>query len=177
MTQGITLKFKPGRSPTLTSLCPKTSRTSRKHSRALLPIITVWMEKNFAIEIPCNLVGKDWVVPYEMYFSRLFGVPKKNGKIRPILDLSLLNRMLVVPKFKMDHLSKVVPCIGENLWGTTMDLEDAYFHLRIAVMFQLFFAFTLWDEVQGKLRAFVFLVLPFGLSSAPWYFNRVTKPI
>ena len=123
------------------------------------------------------MVNGNWEVPCQVFFSRLFSVPKKNGKIRPILDLSLLNKRLVVPKFKMDHISKIVPCIKEDLWGTTMDLEDAYFHLRIKRKFQKYFAFALWDEDQVKLRVFIFQVLPFGLSTAPWSFNRVTKPV
>ena len=177
MSQGISLKFKPEMSPNLSTVLPSCARTSHQNARLLLPIVSVWVKKDFAREISCDLVNGNWEVPFQVYFSRLFSVPKKNGNVRPILDLSLLNRLLVVPKFRMDHISKVVPCIREDLWGTTMDLEDAYFHVRIARKFQHFFAFTLWDEVLGKLRAFVFQVLPFGLSTAPWCFNRVTKPI
>jgi hypothetical protein len=36
------------------------------------------------------------------FYSRLFLVPKKNGKMRPVLDLSILNQYLVVPHFKME---------------------------------------------------------------------------
>ena len=34
------------------------------------------------------------------FYSRIFLVPKKNGKFRPVIDLSPLNRYLM-PKFKM----------------------------------------------------------------------------
>jgi hypothetical protein len=35
------------------------------------------------------------------FYSRLFLVTKKNGQMRPVLDLSILNQYLVVPHFKM----------------------------------------------------------------------------
>jgi hypothetical protein len=34
--------------------------------------------------------------------SRLFLVPKKNGKMRPVINLSVLNQHLIVPHFKME---------------------------------------------------------------------------
>ena len=36
------------------------------------------------------------------FYSRLFLVPKKTGDLRPVIDLSTLNRHMVVPHFKME---------------------------------------------------------------------------
>ena len=113
-----------------------------------------WIARGIVREIPSQ--GKK--APFPMYFSRMFTVLKKNGKIRPIIDLSSLNRLLVVPGFRMEHITKVIACIGPNLWGVTMDLEDAYFHVMISIHFQKFFAFMLWDEDLQKFRMFVFMV-------------------
>jgi hypothetical protein len=33
------------------------------------------------------------------FYSRLFLVPKKNGKMRPVIDLSVLNQHLIVRKY------------------------------------------------------------------------------
>ena len=35
------------------------------------------------------------------FYSHILLVPKKNGKLRPVIDLSPLNKFLAIPKFKM----------------------------------------------------------------------------
>ena len=52
-----------------------------------------------------------------------------------------------------------------------MDIKDAFYHVPIHWWFQVFFAFV----VDGKVH--IFQYMPFGLSIAPWTFNRVIKPI
>ena len=41
------------------------------------------------------------------FYSRLFLVPKKNGKLRPVKDLSLLNRYINRQHFKMETVKSV----------------------------------------------------------------------
>ena len=71
----------------------------------------------------------------------------------------------------MESVAKIALTILEELWGCTIDLEDAYFHLPICWFFQKFLAFRLDGET------YVFQYLPFGLSVAPWAFTRIIKPI
>ncbi|CAL4085145.1 unnamed protein product, partial [Meganyctiphanes norvegica] len=61
--------------------------------------------------------------------------------------------------------------IVEPLWGCTLDLQDAYFHVPMAWFFHRYLAFV----VDGI--TYVFQYLPFGLSVAPWAFHRVIKPV
>ena len=99
-------------------------------------------------------------------------MPKpEKGVYRPIIDLSELNKFLIVPKFRMDTLAKVVKDLCQGLWGTSIDLDNAYYSVPMAPEFQKYLAFILGD------RIFVFQVLPFGLSLAPWAFTRVLKPV
>ena len=101
----------------------------------------------------------------------MFTVPKpEKGIYRPIIDLSELNKFLIVPKFRMDTLAKVVKDLCQGLWGTSIDLDNAYYSVLMAPEFQKYLAFTLRD------RTFVFQVLPFGLSLAPWAFTRHNAP-
>ena len=71
----------------------------------------------------------------------------------------------------MESVSKIALTILEELWGCTIDLEDAYFHLPIFWLCQKYLAFKLDGEI------YVFQFLPFGLSVAPWAFTRIIKPI
>ncbi|CAL4088269.1 unnamed protein product, partial [Meganyctiphanes norvegica] len=95
----------------------------------------------------------------------------KGGSLRLIIDLSRLNKFLVVHTFRMESVWTIAPGLIGALWGYTVDLEDAYFNVPIAEVFQAYFAFV----VDGV--TYIFLRLPFGLSVAPWAFHRVMRPI
>ena len=59
--------------------------------------------------------------------------------------------------------------LGKVLWDTSVNITDAYLHVPINKGFQKYFAFKLGD------RTFVFLVMPFGLTTAHWAFSRVSS--
>ncbi|KAL0168890.1 hypothetical protein M9458_037112, partial [Cirrhinus mrigala] len=74
------------------------------------------------------------VPPHEResgFYSRYFIVPKKDGGLRPILDLRLLNHSVKRLKFKMLTIKQVVSQIRSEDWFVTIDLKDAYFHVSI----------------------------------------------
>jgi hypothetical protein len=96
------------------------------------------------------------------FYSRLFVVPKKNGKLRPVLDLSPLNQFLRRIKFKMETPARVRLYLRPGGFATSIDLTDAYFHVGIHSASRHWLRFV-W---QG--RIFQFRVLPFGLSLSPW---------
>jgi hypothetical protein len=63
------------------------------------------------------------------FYSRLFLVPKKNGKMRPVIDLSVLNQHLIVTHFKMETNRSIRDSIHLGMWTTSLDLTDAYFRV------------------------------------------------
>ncbi|VDH94414.1 Hypothetical predicted protein [Mytilus galloprovincialis] len=65
------------------------------------------------------------------FYSRLFLVPKKTGGMRPVIDLSILNKFLIVPHFKMETNRSIRASILPGMWTTSLDLSDAYFHIPI----------------------------------------------
>ncbi len=65
------------------------------------------------------------------FYSRYFIVPKKDGGLRPILDLQVLNDSVRQLKFKMLTLRQIVPQIRSEDWFFMIDLKDAYFHISI----------------------------------------------
>ena len=106
-----------------------------------------------------------------VFFSRVFLVPKKNGKLRLILDLSALNEWLVCPSFKMDHAQVVRDALSPDMWATSIDLSDAYLHIPIRAAHYRFLVFQVGN------RRFRWLVLPFGLNTAPRVFTDVMKAL
>ncbi len=65
------------------------------------------------------------IPPHEQesgFYSRYLRVPKKDGGLRPILDLRQLNRSVSRLKFKMITLKQVVSQTRSEDWFVTIDL-------------------------------------------------------
>ena len=65
------------------------------------------------------------------FYSRIFLVPKKNGKLGPIIDLFLLNRYIKKQSFKMETVKSVRNSMANNAWAVTIDPTDTYLHIPI----------------------------------------------
>ena len=104
------------------------------------------------------------------YYSRIFLVPKKNGKLRLIIDLSKLNTFLNIQSFSMETANKFRNAILQD-WTFSIDLTDAYLHVPIHVTDRKFLRFCL----KGKV--FQFRALPFGLATSPFVFTRLMLAI
>ena len=105
------------------------------------------------------------------YYSRIFLVPKKNGKLRLIIDLSVLNHFVYTEPFKMETQRKVKDAIQLNDWAFSLDLTDAYLHVPIHPQSRKYLRFTL----RG--RVYQFKALPFGLLTSPLVFTLLMKVI
>ena len=55
------------------------------------------------------------------------------------------------------------------------DLKSGYHHIDINKTSQTYLGFS-W-KIDGKVRHFVFTVLPFGLKSAPFLFTKIVRPL
>ncbi|KAI2647325.1 Transposon Ty3-G Gag-Pol polyprotein [Labeo rohita] len=100
------------------------------------------------------------------FYSRYFIVPKKDGGLRPIIDLRHLNRSVMKLKFKMLTIKQVVSQIRSEDWFVTIDLKDAYFHVSILPQHRKFLRFAFRGE------AYQYRVLPFGLALSPCTFTK-----
>ena len=58
-----------------------------------------------------------------------------------------------------------------SLWGGTLDLSSAYHHVEIHPESTTYLGFE-WGGVFHR-----FVVLPFGISTAPWLFTKVHHPL
>lgn len=108
---------------------------------------------------------------FQGFYSNLFTVPKKDGSVRPILDLKMLNRHVRVRKFKMESLRSVVASLERGEFLASIDIRDAYLHIPIARSHQRFLRFAVGSE------HFQFVALPFGLATAPRVFTKVLAPL
>ena len=133
-------------------------------------------EKLAISEEVTKMQGKGAVVPVhrdlqeECFLSNLFLVPKKEGGMRPVINLKGLNHFVKLEHFKMEGLHLLSTMVKPGDWFTKVDLKDAYFHVPIHQTHQKFLSFR-WEG-----RVFQFVCLPFGLASAPRTFTKVMKP-
>ncbi len=114
------------------------------------------------------------VVPPEQshnrFYSRYFLVPKKGTHaLRPILDLRALNKYLRKYKFRMLTHSTLLKLVRHGDWFTSIDLKDAYFHIKIYPHHRKFLQFAFLGV------AYEYLVLLFGLSLSPRVFVKCTE--
>ncbi|KAF7241227.1 Transient receptor potential cation channel subfamily V member 6 [Varanus komodoensis] len=105
------------------------------------------------------------------FYSRYFMVLKRDGGLRPILDLRALNRFITPKKFRMTMLQNILPLLGRGDWFASLDLKDAYFHISIHPRHRRFLGFAVDSAI------YEFKVLPFGLVTAPRVFSKCTAPV
>ena len=128
----------------------------------LNPFILDWLERD---------IITTQNIPTRVFWSRLFHVPKADGRKRPVLDLSALNLYIKTPGLKMEHLGKILPNVWQSMWATTLDIVDAFLAVLIAKIFRKYFCFYFNGQT------YMFLRMPFGLTIAPWAFSRLMRPV
>ena len=110
------------------------------------------------------------------YYSPYFLCPKKDGSLRPILNLKKFNKYLVKEKFRMETLSDVLASLEQDDWLISVDLKDAYLHVPIHASFHKYLRFAYVND-QGLTEVYQWVVLPFGLTSSPRVFTKVLAPL
>ena len=99
-----------------------------------------------------------------------------SGKKRLILDLRYVNGHVYKDKIKFEDWK----CFEHYLEGKKgylfkFDLKNGYHHIDIFEPHQKFLGFS-WI-FKGNIKFFVFTVLPFGLTSAPFILTKVVRPL
>ncbi len=154
---GYTLQF--GRNPPRFDEVHLTVVNSASKASVLQQELSSLLQKGAIEEVPHSEVEQG-------FFSRYFLVPKRDGGLRPILDLRRLNLSLYKGKFKMLTMRTIMSQVQEGDWFVTIDLKDAYFHIQVVQRHRRFLRFAF----GGK--AYQYKVLPFGLALAPRTFTK-----
>ena len=101
---------------------------------------------------------------------------QKSGKKRLILDLRHVNQFLYKCRFRCEDLSIAKEILNPGDFMFTFDLKSGYHHVEIFPEHRKYLSFA-WTFSSGRTRFFQFSVLPFGLSSAPYLFTKLLKPL
>ena len=105
------------------------------------------------------------------YGAPVVMVPKKDGKLRFCVSYKKLNEQLKNPSWPMPHMFETLTRLGQSRFFSTLDLKSGYHQIRVAQGDQHKTAFTTpW-------ACFEFLVMPFGIKTAPSHFMRVMQRV
>ena len=101
---------------------------------------------------------------------------QKSGKKRLILDLRHVNQYLFKSKFRCEDVSIAREVLNPGDFMFSFDLKSGYHHVEIFPEHRQYLSFS-WIFSSGVTRYFQFSVLAFGLSSAPYLFTKLLKPL
>ena len=109
------------------------------------------------------------------FYSKLFVREKKSNTPEPvyrlIIDLSKLNRFLVVPHFTMESHKSVRQELRQGVYFCKFDLKNAYLHISIHPSSRKYLSFVHRGQV------FEWTSLPFGLATSPFVFTKVINEV
>lgn len=118
-----------------------------------------------AIEtVPLDQIGQG-------YYSTFFVVPKKDGGLRPILNLKPLNVYLQKSHFKMETLRSIIQALQKGDWAISLDLKDAYLQIPVYPPHRKYLRFCI-SGIHYQFRA-----MPFGIAIAPRVYTKVMAAV
>ena len=101
---------------------------------------------------------------------------QSSGKRRLILDLRFVNQFILKQKVKFEDYKTALDLFQYGGYACSFDLKSGYHHVDIFPSHQRFLGFS-WAFPDGRTRYFAYTVLPFGLSSAPYLFTKLMRPL
>ncbi|KAL1914873.1 uncharacterized protein VTP21DRAFT_7789 [Calcarisporiella thermophila] len=141
---------------------PKRLPADHQSVKAISEEVRSLLEKEAIEEVPRDAPG---------IVSNIFVISKSSGKLRPVVDLRLLNQSVKKERFKMETLQSILPLIQKDDWLTSIDLKDAFLHVPVHQGSRKYLQF-IWGG-----RKYQFKVLLFGLTSSSRIFTKVLRPV
>ena len=122
--------------------------------------------------IKCKIIEKATEAHNNEFISNIFFRPKKDGKVRIILNLKNFNEhFLEKIHFKMESLQSAIDAMRKNCFFGSVDLSEAFYSVPIRETDRKYFRF--WHRNQK----YQFTSLIMGLTHSPWVFTKILKPV
>ena len=123
--------------------------------------------------LKCNIIEKvDNIAQRDEFISNIFIRPKKDGKIRIILNLKQFNDSFMENiHFKMETLQQAINSMRKDCFFASVDLSEAFYSIPIRMKDRKYFRFI----HNGQKYQFTALIM--GLTTSPRVFTKVMKPV
>ena len=134
--------------------------------------------KDFVNETISELSERGCVMEVDIppvFINPIHVVQQSSGKCRLILDLSYLNKFFWKQSVRYEDIRTVFDLFQSGYFFFTFDLKSGYHHIEIFPDHRQYLGFSL--RFDFGVKYFVFSVLPFGLSSAPYIFTKLVRAL
>lgn len=98
-------------------------------------------------------------------------IDKPDGSKRFVLNLKNLNKFILTEHFKLEDVKVACKLVFQGFYMAHLDLKDAYFLIPVHEESRKYLRFYFQNEL------YEFLVIPFGLCTAPFIFTKLLKPV
>ncbi|KAA6383816.1 MAG: putative reverse transcriptase [Streblomastix strix] len=105
-----------------------------------------------------------------MFYNKIFVIPRKDGRLRKIIDCHPINKYLKDDPFQNENFQNVCKLSIKGDWATIIDIHNAYNHVLVSDELQKFLAFGF----QG--HTYTYVGMSFCLKTAPYIFNQHLQP-
>jgi hypothetical protein len=96
-------------------------------------------------------------------------IPKRKGKLRKIMNATVLNRYILKTKFKLENQRLLMQLLQKNMYARSVDVTSAYLHVPVATEAQPYLCFN-YDS-----KTYCYRAMPFGLSTATRTFTLLMR--
>ena len=96
--------------------------------------------------------------------------PKKNNKLRLVVDLRHVNDCVKSQAFRNENIDTVKELIQPQDILCSIDLKNGYHHVPVNICDKKYLG------IQWKNKYYVWCVLPFGLKCSSYYFCKTLRP-
>jgi len=141
------------------------NKSALEHSEFVETAITELVQNCAVVEVP--------FIPHIV--NPLSVSIQSSGKKRLILNLRHVNQCVWKETNKFEDWRVLSTYVTKGGFLFNFDLKSGYHHIDIFPEHQTYLGFS-WN-IQGIPKYFCFTVLPFGLSSAPYIFTKVLRPL
>lgn len=122
--------------------------------------------------LKCDITEEVFDTQDHEFISNIFFRPKKDGKVRIILNLKNFNKhFLEKTHFKMETLQSAIDAMRPNCYFGSVDLSEAFYSISINKSDRKYFRFL----HKGKKYQFTALIM--GLTHSPRVFTKILKPV
>lgn len=122
--------------------------------------------------LECKIIEKVSTTENNEYISNIFFRPKKDGKVRIILNLKNFNQFFLEKiHFKMETLQSAINAMRKDCFFGSVDLSEAFYSVPIRESDRKFFRF--WHKNQK----YQFTALIMGLTHSPRVFTKLLRPV
>ena len=122
--------------------------------------------------LEANIIEKVFSEDENEFISNIFFRPKKDGRIRIVLNLKTFNESHMDKcHFKMESLQSAISAMRRHCYFGSVDLSEAFYSIPILYNQRKYFRF--WFNNQK----YQFTALIMGLTSSPRVFTKVLKPV